>query len=203
MAMDRASSSVETPSPQSTPEASLTLSNIEGEFSDVTIVLSDDSDDNLPKPKKTKITDYFKGSSKSICSYFQRSSQQNSPPMPARPERNSSTTAEETPTTEPSSTMSSKPRKTVYTMYTFRQKLEVLDFIKLHSESEASRHFNIPRTTLCSWKGLDSLPKEKGKLSKKGQHVKKDHSHTALQLKRIMCSGFLSQGICICPSHEK
>ena len=54
MAMDRAGSRVETPSPQSTPEASLTLSDLEGEFSDVTIIPSDNSDDNLPKPKETK-----------------------------------------------------------------------------------------------------------------------------------------------------
>ena len=77
MAMDRARSHVEILSAKSTPEANSTLSDIEGEFSDVMIVLKDDSDNNLPKLKKTKITNYFKGSPKSISSYFQRSSQKN------------------------------------------------------------------------------------------------------------------------------
>jgi hypothetical protein len=51
--------------------------------------------------------------------------------------------------------------------------MEVLDFVKAHNESEASRHFKIPRTMLRSWKGMDSLPKEKSKQKKKGQHLKK------------------------------
>ena len=46
---------------------------VEGEFSVVMIIPSDNSDDNLPKAKETKITEYFKESSTSISSYFQRS----------------------------------------------------------------------------------------------------------------------------------
>jgi hypothetical protein len=51
--------------------------------------------------------------------------------------------------------------------------MEVLDFAKAHSESEASRHFKIARTTLRLWIGLELLPKEKLKSSTKGKHLKK------------------------------
>ena len=47
----------------------------------------------------------------------------------------------------------------MYSSYTLRQKLEVLDYAKAQTEAEAARHFCIPRTTLRSWKGLELQPK--------------------------------------------
>ena len=78
------SNGAETPSVQVTPDGSLSsLGNIEGEFSDVKIVLSEtDSEDYCSKPKwKVKITDYFEGvgqSKSTITSYFQRPRQDGS-----------------------------------------------------------------------------------------------------------------------------
>ena len=66
----RAGSHVGTPSPQSTPEASLTLNDNRRGILYVMIVLSNDSDDNLLKLKETKITDYLMGSCISILPTF-------------------------------------------------------------------------------------------------------------------------------------
>ena len=72
------SSGAETPSVQVTPDGSLaSLSSIEGEFSDIMIILSEtDSEGDCSKPKqKVKITDYFEGvgqSKSTIMSYFQK-----------------------------------------------------------------------------------------------------------------------------------
>lgn len=141
------------------------------------------SEDNLSKPKKTKITQYFKPSSSSILPYVHgssRSSQQTSPPVQAGQKDNLSTNNlanDEPSSTEVSSSKSSKMRKAAYSTYSFRKKLEVLDFAKAHSESEASRHFKIARTTLRLWIGLELLPKEKLKSSTKGKHLKKGSGH--------------------------
>ena len=120
-------SGVHTPSPPSSPEANFSFSDVEGEFSDVTIALSSGSEDNLSKPKKTKITHYFKPCSSSILSYVHgssRSSQQTSPPVQAGQKANLSTNdlANDEPSsiaTEVSSSKSSKMWKAAYTTYSF------------------------------------------------------------------------------------
>ena len=48
---------------------------------------------------------------------------------------------------------------TVNETYTLAQKLDVLKYAGRHSESEAGRHFGIPRTTIRGWKGLDQQPR--------------------------------------------
>ena len=55
------------------------------------------------------------------------------------------------------SSFSSK-RNSTFTTDSLRQKLKVLDYVKAHSEADASRHFGIPRTTLRGWKELEALP---------------------------------------------
>ena len=158
-----------------------TISQCDAKFSesddDAVIVLSDeDADTPKTKKKKKKITDYYTTvtatRSYNITSFFDYS------------RRRSQTNVVESVNTETvisdqrtassiESHISKNKRKASYTTYSLRQKLEVLDFIKTHSEADAARHFSIPRTTLRSWKGLDMLPKEKAKSTKKGKHARK------------------------------
>ena len=58
-------------------------------------------------------------------------------------------------------------RSVVNKTYTLSKKLEVLHHVANFSETEASRHFGILRTTIQGWKGLDKQPKEKSTLKKK------------------------------------
>ena len=51
--------------------------------------------------------------------------------------------------------------------YTLSRELEVLYYVANSSETEASRHFGIHRTTIQGWKGLDKQPEEKTTLKKK------------------------------------
>ena len=66
---------------------------------------------------------------------------------------------------------SSSKRKSTYTTYSLRQKLELLDYVKAHSEADASRHFGIPRTTLRVGKGLKLHPGQNTSRSLKGKHA--------------------------------
>ena len=52
-------------------------------------------------------------------------------------------------------------RSAVNKMYYLAKKLEVLKYIGQYSESEAARHFDIPRTTIRGWKDLDKKPVDK------------------------------------------
>jgi hypothetical protein len=53
--------------------------------------------------------------------------------------------------------------------------LEVLDYVKSFSESQAANHFGIPRTTISSWKGINLQPKHhpNAKPKTKGKHLVK------------------------------
>jgi hypothetical protein len=68
-----------------------------------------------------------------------------------------------------------KKRSAVYKTYTLSQKLEVLDYVKSFSESQAANHFGIPRTTISSWKGINLQPKHhpNAKPKTKGKHLVK------------------------------
>ena len=44
---------------------------------------------------------------------------------------------------------------TVNKMYTLAKELEVLQYVCSHSEADAACHFEIPRTTIQEWKGLN------------------------------------------------
>ena len=58
-------------------------------------------------------------------------------------------------------------RSAVNKTYTLSRKLKTLHYVANFSETEASRHFGIPRTTIQGWKGLDKQPKERSTLKKK------------------------------------
>ena len=74
-----------------------------------------------------------------------------------------------TPPVSGPSKSNGKIRSAVNKTYSLAAKLDVLKYVTLHSESEASRHFDIPRTTIRGWKGLDKRPAEKkNSLTKKG-----------------------------------
>ena len=60
-----------------------------------------------------------------------------------------------------------RTRSVVNKTYTLSRKLEVLHYVANFSETGASCHFGIPRTTIQGWKGLDKQPKEKSTLKKK------------------------------------
>ena len=61
-------------------------------------------------------------------------------------------------------------RSVVNKTYTLARKFEVLQYVSKFSESEASCHFGIPRTTIQGWKGLDKQPNKKKSLKKKGKN---------------------------------
>ena len=166
--------------PEQTQSAEDTISPCDAKFSesdDDAVIVSSHEDADTPKTKKKKeITDYYTTvtvtCSYNITSFFDYS------------RRHSQTNVVESVNTETvvsdqrtassiESHISKNKRKASYTTYSLRQKLEVLDFIKTHSEADAVRHFSIPRTTLRSWKGLDMLPKEKTKSTKKEKHARK------------------------------
>ena len=63
-------------------------------------------------------------------------------------------------------------RKAVYSTYSLRQKLEVLDYMNAHNQTAASKHFGIPRSTLQGWKGLDNLPTERAQMKHTSQEGK-------------------------------
>jgi len=70
--------------------------------------------------------------------------------------------------------MGSKIDKT-YKSYSYSQKLKVVKYALLNSETEASKRYGIPRSTLYYWKDIDKVPTEKlKKLAKKrkGKHLK-------------------------------
>ena len=73
------------------------------------------------------------------------------------------TLSTDTATPGPSSSLdkaesTSSKRKAIYTRYRLWQKLEVLDYAKVHSGPDASRLFSVPRTP-C-WKVLGALPRK-------------------------------------------
>ena len=72
-------------------------------------------------------------------------------------------------------------RSAVNKIYTLAQKLEVLQYVRTHFEAEAARHFEIPRTTIQGWKGLDRQPIDRKKSRRKSGRTKLKlaaYSHT-------------------------
>ena len=63
-------------------------------------------------------------------------------------------------------------RSAVNKIYTLAQKLEVLQYVRTHFEAEAARHFEIPRTTIQGWKGLDRQPIDRKKSRRKSGRTK-------------------------------
>ena len=68
-----------------------------------------------------------------------------------------------------------KGRRATYKLYSFARKLEVIAYAKANTEAKAARHFQIPRTTIRAWKGLDVSPANytKRSLKAKGKHIRK------------------------------
>ena len=68
-----------------------------------------------------------------------------------------------------------KGRRATYKLYSFARKLEVIAYAKANTEAKAARHFQIPRTTIRVWKGLDVSPANytKRSLKAKGKHIRK------------------------------
>ena len=66
-----------------------------------------------------------------------------------------------------------------YKSYSLHKKLEVVAYRREHSETEASRQFGVPRSTIYGWRNLDKEPIEKSQkkgkfpMSKKGKLMKK------------------------------
>ena len=135
-----------------------------------------------PPPAKKQITDFFKPidqqSSKKTMPYFlQRynsSSISNSKHAvrPSRSDSESSGPGPSKPKTVQSHKIASK-RSAVNKTYSLAKKMAVLlEYVAKYSESEAACHFEIPRTTLRGWKGLDKQPIERAGSStkKKGKN---------------------------------
>ena len=76
----------------------------------------------------------------------------------------------QTTSTDPSSLV--RKWKAVYALYTLRQRLEVVVYAKAHTDTEAARHFCIPKTNLRAKKGLELQPKDRKKSqNQNGKHV--------------------------------
>ena len=180
-------------------------------FSDSDVI---DLPTSLPPPKKRR-TDYFqptKGKSERGMPYFLQ--QYN--PRPAVVSPNSSfndRTAGELPSpNDPSGlgSSASNPKSkgkskhsAVNKTYTLAQKMAVLKYAGTHSESEAARHFGIPRTTIRGWKGLDQQPRNKISQARKGKN--KAGAGRPLYYGEDLdmdFSGSLKCMICICQSKE-
>ena len=56
-----------------------------------------------------------------------------------------------------------RERGAVNKTYTLAQKLDIIQYLRTHSEAEAARHFEIPQTTIRGWKGLDRQPIDRKK----------------------------------------
>ena len=55
-----------------------------------------------------------------------------------------------------------------YKCYSYSQKLKVVKYARLNSETEASKRYGIPRSTLYYWKDIDKVPNEKLKILARG-----------------------------------
>ena len=133
----------------------------------------------LPPPKKL-LTDYFKRaahpSSTDRMPYFlQRYNPRPTSSVPQVPKESS---AGQSSSHEPqgsscsvtSSLKGKNKRSAVNKTYSLARKFEVLNYVAKFSESEAARHFDIPRTTIRGWKGIDRSAAEKASLNRKGKN---------------------------------
>ena len=151
---------------------------------DIVCISSSSSESSPPRPKKL-ITDFFNRTSavqeKSMPSFLCQfnpltNAQKSLPPCSVNKEPGQA----QQPAMPCSSSNSAgnkekKKRSAVYKTYTLRQKLEVLDYVKSFSESQAANHFGIPRTTISSWKGINLQPKHHPNADPKtkGKHLVK------------------------------
>jgi hypothetical protein len=152
------------------------LGKEEGRWSPSEIVELGSSFDDSPPPKKMLITHYFSKETQSSSHLSQLSNfLRKYSPRTVQFASEQSTQAQPT-VGSGSSLPTGKTRSTVYKSYTLGQKLEVLAYVKAHSESKATKHFGIPRTTISSWKGLDQAPGPNDQ-KKIGQQLSKGSGH--------------------------
>ena len=133
---------------------------------------SSDSDViDLTKPSSTsrpkKLTDYFQKKQQTTSNKMPYFLQRFRPQLPSAAPLN---LVNDRVTEEPSSSKAiSSPVvlkvkskcSAVNNTYSLAKKLEVLKYVGQYSESEAARHFDIPRTTIRGWKDLDKKPVDK------------------------------------------
>ena len=148
------------------------LSRFSGD-SEVSVVV----DLTLPQPKKPrKLTDYFAPAMTrpTRMPYFLQRYKPQEPVTKARDDGTGGGSNRESPAaiSGPSTSHGNqRKRGAVNKTYTLAQKLEVLQYVRTHSEAEAARHFEIPQTTIRGWKGLDRQPIDRKKsLWRKGKN---------------------------------
>jgi len=56
---------------------------------------------------------------------------------------------------------SEKKKTGIYKSYSYAQKLKVVQYAKRNTEAEASKRYNVPRSTIYYWKDIDKVPAEK------------------------------------------
>jgi hypothetical protein len=132
----------------------------------------------LPPPKKL-LTDYYKRaahpSSTGRMPYFLQSYNprptSSVPQVPKEHSAGQSSTHESQGSSSTSSLKGKNKRSAVNKTYSLARKFEVLNYVAKFSESEAARHFDIPRTTIRGWKGIDRSAAEKASLRRKGKNL--------------------------------
>ena len=129
----------------------------------------------LPRSKKRKLTDYFTPAStptRGMPHFLQRYNPQRSAIKRRdlfQDDTGGGPSREGPSAISGPSTSHNNPgeRSTVNKTYTLAKKLEILQYVCSHSETEAARHFEIPRTTIRGWKGLDRQPIDRKKSRKR------------------------------------
>jgi hypothetical protein len=153
-------------------------SDSDGRFSNSEESVEDIVDLTVPTPlpkKKRLITEFFKptksgpprsgGTPYFLQRYNPHPTLASGPSMGHTILPSSSTTV-----SIPAASDTTGTRSAVYKSYTLVKKLEVLQYVAKTSETEASRHFGISRTTIQGWKGLDQQPRNKSTIGKKGKN---------------------------------
>ena len=146
-------------------------------FSDTDNVV-DLTEPEPPTIKKKKLTAYFQPVSTSMnqMPYFLQRYNPQPGRSPQRREATATPASKDSGSSKSTSNQSTnitkgKAKQSAFNKtYSIARKLEVVKYVKNHSETEAAHHFGIPRTTLREWKDLDKRPVERTSSSKKGKN---------------------------------
>ena len=129
----------------------------------------------LPRSKKRKLTDYFTPAStptRGMPHFLQQYNPQRSAIKRRdlfQDDTGGGPSREGPSAISGPSTSHNNPGEcsTVNKTYTLAKKLELLQYVCSYSEAEAARYFEIPRTTIRGWKGLDRQPIDRKKSRKR------------------------------------